>query len=407
MRFLTRKLYSSVAFGTMATENSRPTLRGVVFDMDGTLTIPNIDFADMYRRCGVPKNEDILAAVSSMPRDEAKKANAIIDEFEEDGRQTLRLSRGALELGKWLNGHGIPISLVTRNTAKTVDEMVKNHWLPGGGDAFSPAISRDSIENLPAKPDPAALSLIARKWDISLPSKDLIMVGDSPAHDVEFGRRAGISTVLYSSRHENDDAGGADYCVDELFKLPRILWNNFDIGGDLGTGASLKKYPRPIPKSAASVAAVSGHVESLLSMSLPELQEADEYGNTPLIWAADAGRQNSVEALLSVNGLNVDAKGYLGATAVCRASRQGHADVVRILAMAGNANLDIPNAKMQYPLHFAAFKKKMDVVKVLLEHDANTIVLDRKGRTPDEDTSDETIREEILRKREAYFSSKD
>lgn len=389
----------------MAAQNSRSTLRGVVFDMDGTLTIPNIDFADMYRRCGVPTNEDILAAVSLMPRDEAKQANAIIADFEEEGRRTLKLSQGALEVGQWLHGHGIPISLVTRNTAKTVEEMVNKHWIPGGGNAFSPAISRDSNENLPAKPDPAALTLIAKKWEVSLPSKELIMVGDSPVHDVGFGRRAGVSTVLLSSDHKSDD-GGADYCVGELFKLPNILWNNFDIDGDLGTGTSLQKYPRPVPKSAASVAAANGHVESLMSMSPKELHEADEYGNVPLIWAADAGQRDAVEALLSVRGLDVNVKGYLGATAVCRASRQGHADVVRLLATVGNANLDVPNAKMQYPLHFAAFKKKRDVVTVLLENDANTIVLDRKGRTPDEDTSDEIIRVEILRKREASLSTR-
>ena len=29
---------------------SRPVLRGVIFDMDGTLTKPNLDFTEMYRR---------------------------------------------------------------------------------------------------------------------------------------------------------------------------------------------------------------------------------------------------------------------------------------------------------------------------------------------------------------------
>jgi hypothetical protein len=55
---------------------------------------------------------------------------------------------------------------------------------------------------------------------------------------------------------------------------------------------------------------------------------------------------------------------------------------------------------MQYPLHFAAFKKKHDVVKVLLESKkCDTMVLDRKGRTPAEDTSDESIRSLILESR--------
>jgi hypothetical protein len=38
---------------SMATA-SRPVLRGVIFDMDGTLTKPNLDFTEMYRRVGSP-----------------------------------------------------------------------------------------------------------------------------------------------------------------------------------------------------------------------------------------------------------------------------------------------------------------------------------------------------------------
>ena len=35
---------------------SRPVLRGVIFDMDGTLTKPNLDFTEMYRRVRAPLN---------------------------------------------------------------------------------------------------------------------------------------------------------------------------------------------------------------------------------------------------------------------------------------------------------------------------------------------------------------
>ena len=41
-------LFSYAVTRTMAYATSRPTLRGVVFDMDGTLTKPNLDFAEMY-----------------------------------------------------------------------------------------------------------------------------------------------------------------------------------------------------------------------------------------------------------------------------------------------------------------------------------------------------------------------
>ena len=33
---------------------SRPVLRGVIFDMDGTLTKPNLDFTEMYRQVARP-----------------------------------------------------------------------------------------------------------------------------------------------------------------------------------------------------------------------------------------------------------------------------------------------------------------------------------------------------------------
>ena len=74
-----------------------------------------------------------------------------------------------------------------------------------------------------------------------------------------------------------------------------------------------------------------------------------------------------------------------------RAARRGHADCLRLLATAG-ADLDIGNKKMQYPLHFAAFKENLKCVQILLEHGANTLVLDRKGRTPSQDTKNDEIR---------------
>jgi ankyrin repeat protein len=58
---------------------------------------------------------------------------------------------------------------------------------------------------------------------------------------------------------------------------------------------------------------------------------------------------------------------------------------------------------MQYPLHFAAFKKHPQVVRVMLESGkCSTTVVDRKGRTPAEDTSLEEIRQMILEYRSNF-----
>lgn len=126
-------------------------------------------------------------------------------------------------------------------------------------------------------------------------------------------------------------------------------------------------------------------------------QVCTQTGNTPLIWAANAGHDHVVEYLLkedssSSEDKHVDARGYLGATAVSRAACRGHGACLELLAAAG-ADLDISNDKMQFPLHFAAFKQNLDCLHVLLKYGANPYVLDRKGRTPSLDTSNDDIRQ--------------
>jgi hypothetical protein len=48
---------------------------GVIFDMDGTLTVPILDFVEMRRRAGVREGQDILHAVSLM--EEGPRAAAL------------------------------------------------------------------------------------------------------------------------------------------------------------------------------------------------------------------------------------------------------------------------------------------------------------------------------------------
>jgi len=167
---------------------------------------------------------------------------------------------------------------------------------------------------------------------------------------------------------------------------------------------SLKKFDKPIPSSLASLAAINNDIVKLSTLSTIDLLAVEESGNTALIWCADTGNVDSLNYILSIiekeNPSAVNTRGYLGNTAISRASRGGHVDCVAALLKSSSINPNIANEKMQYPLHFAAFKKKHDVVKVLLESKkCDTMVLDRKGRTPAEDTSDESIRSMILESR--------
>ena len=379
--------------------NARRPLRGIIFDMDGTLTKPNLDFKEMYQKCGVPLSDDLLVSIAKMPQEQAAAARAVLAEMEAEGRRTLELFPGAAECCRWLQQHGIRMALVTRNTAETVTHLHAAHWEPAGLQPFEPAISRDTA-NIPAKPDPAALHAIAAQWDVSR-MDELVMVGDSLPNDVGFGKAAGTATALVDSgrRHvdaaKGDGAGDPDFCVENLALLPQLLWKHFDIESGSSVTPGAQKFDKPTAETAAASAAANGDVDALRALPTEQLDAVDATGNTPLIWAAQTGHANCVEHLLS-RGAAVNSVGFLGATAVSRASRFGHMDSLALLLAAPGVDCDLANLKLQSPLHFAAFKHKPAAVEMLLAHGANTLVLDRKGRTPAEDTSDAAIRESIL-----------
>jgi phosphoglycolate phosphatase-like HAD superfamily hydrolase len=323
--------------------------------MDGTLTVPNLDFKAMYANCGVAMSEDLLAAIATMPAADAARARGVVEAAEAEGRASLQLAGGVVELAAWLQRHGVKTALVTRNSGATVDALLSRLWAPAGLPPFDVTVSRDSPVGLATKPDPAALQFIADRWGLALPCGGLLMVGDSPANDVAFGAAAGVATALVDSgrRYLEEAAagvdvatavakggshagshglggvnagrgvgGGADLCVASLALLPRLLWQRFTIGGPLGTAMPLLKYDTPLPSTPAAEAAARGDAAALASLSAAELCARDASGNSPLVWAAEGGHVGCVQALLATPGVEVDAAGFLGATALNRASRR-------------------------------------------------------------------------------------
>ncbi|KAJ1457116.1 HAD-like domain-containing protein [Pelagophyceae sp. CCMP2097] len=218
----------------LASVPANTVLRGVVFDMDGTLTVPNLDFRSMYARCGVSANLDLLAEIALMEPARASEARAVIDEMEAAAASSLQLTTGAAAAVKFLSGAGVRFAMVTRNSSATVKTFEDRCWqdLP----PFSLTISRDGISNgfqeyLAPKPDPAALLLISRRWGCDV--SEVLMVGDSLSNDVAFGTAAGAHTVLVDSgrRHFEESSGKAltapTFVVESLEELPDLARSNF------------------------------------------------------------------------------------------------------------------------------------------------------------------------------------
>ena len=133
---------------------------------------------------------------------------------------------------------------------------------------------------------------------------------------------------------------------------------------------TLNKFPIPLPDSILAKAAASGDLQTV-SSAVPDLLSEPtsiEFNNTPLIWAANQGQTAVLQHLLSVlPSSSVNHRGYLGNTALSRAARAGHVECVRLLLGAPGIDPNIGNDKKQYPLHFAAFKKKRECVAAMLE----------------------------------------
>ncbi|GAA0163603.1 hydrolase [Lithospermum erythrorhizon] len=219
-----------------AASATKPRLRGVVFDMDGTLTVPVIDFAAMYREVlgedeyiEVKKKNasgiDILHHIESWSSDKQKKAYEVIAEFEKKGMDNLKIMPGALDLYGYLESRNIRRGLITRNVKAAVDLFHQRF-----GMTFCPALSR---EYRPYKPDPAPLLHICSVWQVQ--PNEVMMIGDSLKDDVACGKRAGAFACLldetgrYSSPEYSTVEHKPDYEVTSLAEVHKLLEANFDL----------------------------------------------------------------------------------------------------------------------------------------------------------------------------------
>lgn len=107
-------------------------------------------------------------------------------------------------------------------------------------------------------------------------------------------------------------------------------------------------------------------------------------------------RDNNVDAIeqaVLTFGLDPNWGNAINQTATHIAALHGNVEALSKLIQLG-ANPNLQNDMGQVPLHFAAHanKKAMEIVKLLLNHDADPNVIDMRGTFPYENANDEAIR---------------
>jgi HAD superfamily hydrolase (TIGR01509 family) len=160
--------------------------RAILFDMDGTLTRPMLDFAAIKAEMGIG-HEPILEAMASMTAAQRQRAQCILERHEHLAATESTLNDGCTELLNWLDCRDVGTALITRNSRRSASEIVRRHAL-----AIDVLVTRDDGA---FKPDPRPLHTACQR--LRVPIGCAWMVGDGQ-YDVEAGLAAGAVTVWIS-----------------------------------------------------------------------------------------------------------------------------------------------------------------------------------------------------------------
>jgi HAD superfamily hydrolase (TIGR01509 family) len=158
----------------------------LLFDMDGTLTEPMLDFPAIKAEMGIG-DRPILEAMAEMDETRLREAQEILHRHEERAAVESMLNPGCAELIRWIHEEKIGLALITRNSRRSVDLVLDRHDLQ-----IDVLVSRDDGV---FKPDPKPLLLACEKLEVE-PS-DAWMIGDGQ-YDVEAGIAAGCPTIWLS-----------------------------------------------------------------------------------------------------------------------------------------------------------------------------------------------------------------
>ncbi len=184
----------------------------VIFDLDGTLTKPYLDFDLIRREIGIASGP-ILEAISAMPHDAQPRAEEILLQHEWEAARKGELHENAVEVVAQIRRAGHPVALLTRNTRPIVDYLLHSH-----GFQFDAIRTR---EHGAIKPSPKPVISLCEELGASLAQS--WVVGDF-RFDLESGRSAGTRTILMiGDQNIPSFADLADHVIRTLMELPPLV----------------------------------------------------------------------------------------------------------------------------------------------------------------------------------------
>lgn len=209
-------------------------LRGMIFDLDGTLVDSRLDFPTIKRDLGLPADKAILEALAEIPPGSHKDhLLARLRSHELRGAESATLFPGVRETLTFLQERAIPTAVLTRNSRECTMLMLERLNL-----SFSQVLTR---EDAPPKPDPSGLRWIAQRWQLD--PCCLAFCGDF-LFDLQAGRAAGMTTILFAPGELPTFADLADHVL-RCFRDFPDWWVQYGACPSASKGSSGTDRPPP------------------------------------------------------------------------------------------------------------------------------------------------------------------
>ena len=192
-------------------------IKAVIFDLDGTITEPYLNFDMIRAEIGLlPDAGPLLEAMEKMIPAERKKAEEILYKHEQVAIEHSTLNAGADETLKQLRQMGIQIGVMTRNTRSNASAVAKKHNIK-----FDAVVDRNDG---PVKPDPFGVKMLCKHFKVQ--PQETLVVGDY-LFDLQSAKKAGAAAVLIKTgKNAEQFAALADYTIDSLPEIIDIINSN-------------------------------------------------------------------------------------------------------------------------------------------------------------------------------------
>jgi HAD superfamily hydrolase (TIGR01509 family) len=197
------------------------TIKAVIFDLDGTLTEPFLDFDKIRRDMGLsPDAGPILEAMEKMEPIQRQEAERILGEHERRALEHSKLNPGAQQTLAALRRRGILLGVLTRNCRANAMAVAKKHGLQ-----FDCIVGR---EDGPVKPDAFGVLRICESFGVD--PRQALVVGDFLFDLLSANAAGAVSVLLTSHPQAHRFTGEAALTIDHLGQLLEIAGDDGGLG---------------------------------------------------------------------------------------------------------------------------------------------------------------------------------